>query len=817
MTSVRIPHRDPRHALLQALRLEQERGYNNRSVYGGLDKLLERQGPELTSSIQGLTLPKPSYAAMSDAQRRRWVQRAVTVVEAGQPAGGASQTAKVVVHRRPPRKATVKAPAPQLTLDSPVPLLKSVTRGVTPRLERLGLQTLRDLLYHFPRRYSEVRKVAQLRPMEEEQAAVVTVWSASATSLGKRMRATEAVVGDETGNIQVVWFNQPYLATRLKPNSRLLLSGRVGVYRGFPRFESLEHEVMAEEAAPPQPGHLLPVYPATEGLTQRTLRRVVREALAVALPQVQETLPATTRERLSLLGLREALTQAHFAESREQQEAARRRLAFDELLLLQLWALGHRREWRVPGSGIPLPTERGLLDAFFSSLPFQLTGPQQRVLEEVLGDMQQPVPMNRLLHGEVGSGKTVIAVAALLTAAVHGYQGALMAPTEILAEQHFLTMTDLLEGAARPWQQRHTVTFYLDPHPQPISIGLLIGSMSRRQKDEAYQRLAEGSVDIVVGTHALIQEGVQIPRLALAVVDEQHRFGVMQRSSLRQRTAGRRPHILVMSATPIPRTLALTLYGDLDISVIDELPPGRQRVRTRWARPHQRQTAYDFVRRQVEEGRQAFVICPLIEESEVLQVRAATEEYERLSGEVYQDLRVGLLHGRMPAREKSQVMEAFRGGALDVLVSTPVVEVGVDVPNATVMLIEGADRFGLAQLHQFRGRVGRGQYASYCLLMAEDPSPEAQERLSLVEQTEDGFALAEEDLRLRGPGEYTGVRQSGMPDLRMARLSDQELLTLARQEAAALLEEDPHLERPEHRLLKEALAGRRREAVGEMS
>jgi len=817
MTSPRTPPQDPRQALLRALQLEQQRGYNNRSVVGGLDRLLERHQSALASSVRGWTPPQLAYAAMSPAQREQWVEAAMGLLEKAQ--------GKVPPRRpqrpeasRPPRKAAAPPPRPSITLDGPLSQLRAAGRGVAQKLERLGLGTVRDLLHHFPRRYNEIRQVKDLRPLEEEQAAVVTLWEARAVTVGAGgARATEGVVGDETGNVRVVWFGQPYLARSLKPGARLLLSGRVGVHRGQPTFESPDHEPMPGEDASLMPGHLLPVYPSTEGLSQRALRRAAREALAEALPNVQETLPSELRVRQRLLDLQEALSQAHFPDGSDRLEAARRRLALEELLLLQLWALGHRREWRVPGSGIPLPAQPKVLEAFLSSLPFHLTAGQQRAMEEVLKDMEQPVPMNRLLHGEVGSGKTVVALAALLTAATNGYQGALMAPTEILAEQHFLTVSTLLAGAARPRQEKRRVTFHLDPHPQPLSIGLLVGSMSARQKEETYQQLADGTLDMVIGTHAIIQEGVTMPKLALAVVDEQHRFGVAQRSALRQRSSGRRPHLLVMSATPIPRTLTLTLYGDLDISAIGEMPAGRQPVRTRWAREHQRQASYDFVRRQVEQGRQAFVVCPLIEESEALQVRAATKEHQRLSQEVYPDLRLGLLHGRQPAREKSRVVEAFRQGEMDVLVSTPVVEVGVDVPNATVMLVEGADRFGLAQLHQLRGRVGRGQHPGYCLLLAEDPSPEAQERLALVERLQDGFALAEEDLRLRGPGEYAGVRQSGMPDLHMARLSDRELLLLARQEAAAMLERDPHMERPEHRPLKEALERQRRDAPGEMS
>jgi len=422
--------------------------------------------------------------------------------------------------------------------------------------------------------------------------------------------------------------------------------------------------------------------------------------------------------------------------------------------------------------------------------------------------------MSRLLQGEVGSGKTVVAVAALLVAADNGYQGALMAPTEILAEQHFHSIRQLLSRVSHKKDEQGNVCSYDGLFPRPVTLALLVGSLSEKEKENLHQRIQEGEIDIVIGTHALIQKAVEFCKLGLAVVDEQHRFGVLQRSTLRQK--GFNPHILIMTATPIPRTLALTLYGDLDLSVIDELPPGRQAIRTRWLEPKYRSRAYDFLRRQIAAGQQAFIICPLIEESENIEAKAAVAEYERLSNEVFPDLRLGLLHGRMPANDKEGVMQSFRDGKLGILVSTPVVEVGIDVPNATVMLVEAADRFGLSQLHQFRGRVGRGEKQSYCVLLAENPSPEGRERLKAVEETQDGFELAEKDLELRGPGEFFGTRQSGLPDLRMARLSDTPLLELARNEAIALFHSDPGLKMSEHRLLAQEV-GRVWRSGGEWS
>jgi ATP-dependent DNA helicase RecG len=519
--------------------------------------------------------------------------------------------------------------------------------------------------------------------------------------------------------------------------------------------------------------------------------------------QLEDFLPPELKERCNLLELAQAITQAHYPDDEIVKDKARVRLAFDELLLLQLGVLSKKRDWQESQPGSPFDTKTAVLDKFLKSLPFELTTAQQKVLRELLADLQQPRPMSRLLQGEVGSGKTVVATAALLMAAANGYQGAFMAPTEILAEQHFTTISELLSRVS-PQEDEGYMRSYPGLLPHPLTIALLIGDISQARKQELHQRISDGAIDIVIGTHALIQEGVEFHRLGLAVVDEQHRFGVTQRAALRQKSFN--PHVLVMTATPIPRTLALTLYGDLDLSVIDQLPPGRQVVKTKWLKPVQRESAYAFIRRQVADGRQAFIICPFVEESEVIAAKAAVAEYERLSREVFPDLHLGLLHGRMSAVEKDKVMRRFRSGELGILVSTPVVEVGIDVPNATVMLVESADRFGLSQLHQFRGRVGRGQEQSYCMLLAENPSEIARERLDIIERVQDGFQLAEEDLRLRGPGEFFGTRQSGLPDLRMAKLSDVPLLELARSEAIRLFQIDSGLEKPEHHLLAKELA-----------
>ena len=478
---------------------------------------------------------------------------------------------------------------------------------------------------------------------------------------------------------------------------------------------------------------------------------------------------------------------AHFPASRQALERARRRLAFDELFMVQIAALKRRMEWQAGGSAPRLAASPDALERFLSSQPFMLTGAQQRVVSEIQSDLASDRPMTRLLQGEVGSGKTIVAAVALLAAVLSGHQGALMAPTEILAEQHGRTLLATYANAAREIESLLG---------RQLRLEVLTGASRRSARDEIYRAAAHGEVDVLVGTQAIIQEGLDLKSLGLAIIDEQHRFGVMQRTALREK--GGNPHLLVMTATPIPRTLALTLYGDLDVSIIDELPPGRQQIKTHLLGPTERPHAYEHIRREVATGRQAFIICPLVEDNPNLEVRAATAEYERLRTEDLAGLRLALLHGRMKPADKDQIMLDFKNARYDVLVSTSVVEVGIDVPNATVMLVEGAERFGMAQLHQFRGRVGRGQHPSACLLLTDSTEEAAVARLRTVAAISDGFKLADEDLKLRGPGEYLGVRQSGFPDFRMADLRDVNLIEMARSSASELLRRDPDITEAEH-------------------
>jgi ATP-dependent DNA helicase RecG len=540
------------------------------------------------------------------------------------------------------------------------------------------------------------------------------------------------------------------------------------------------------------------VHSLTAGLTDRELRGRIFWALTNFAAKVTDPLPEAIRSTHHFLGVDRALWSMHFPDSLDDQALARRRFAFEELLTIQLMVLERRMTWqRDPAPS--LPPRNDALAALEGGLPFTLTAAQRRVTDEILGDMALCKPMTRLLQGEVGSGKTAVAALALMNAIANGYQGALMAPTEILAEQHFATVSRLFEAAAPS----------LEPVVgRPPTVALLTGAIKGKPRTQVYNATASGEVDLVVGTQALIQDKLEFARLGLVIVDEQHRFGVRQRVSLRNRAADGvgMPHLLVMTATPIPRTLALSLYGDLDVSALDEMPPGRQFPRTRLLGTDERDFAYERVRRAAADGEQSFIICPLVEESEVLEARSATEEYERLRSGELATLRLGLLHGRMRPAEKDAIMRAFRDHEFDVLVSTAVVEVGVDVPSATVMLVEGAERFGLAQLHQFRGRVGRGGQPSVCILLSDLPDPGANERLQAVLDTTNGLVLAEHDLRLRGPGDYFGVRQSGMPELKVARLDDAPLVEGARAAAAAILSDDPELTREEHRPLAEHLA-----------
>ena len=697
-----------------------------------------------------------------------------------------------------PRAPTIRrGPQPSIAptgdLDGPVTQIPGISTVYAKHLARLGVQTIRDLLFLIPRRYDDFSQLKTIHQLVygEEATIVGTVQNTTNRRTPKGMTVTTCVLSDATGYIQATWFNQQYLLQQLRPGRQIVLSGRIDAYLGKLVLQSPEWEPLDQDLV--HTARLVPVYPLTQGIGARWMRTTVKRVVDAYSSRLTDPLPTGLREGQGLMPLGEAVRQAHFPDDQDKLAQARHRLAFDEFFVIQLGVLRQRRLWQ-SNEGRALPLSEEVFQGFLQSLPFSLTGAQQRVLGEILKDMNSTRPMSRLLQGDVGSGKTVVAAAAMVAAWANGTQAALMAPTEILAEQHAKGLRRLFKTWAEATDQ---------PVPQ---VELLTGSLTKAEREAAYQAVASGEAPFVVGTHAVIQSGVEFANLGLAIVDEQHRFGVGQRAALRQKGTGIVPHLLVMTATPIPRTLALTVYGDLDLSIINELPPGRTPIKTKWVLPRERERAYSFVAGQIQQGRQAFIICPLIEESENLEVKAAVQEYERLQQEVFPHLRLGLLHGKLRSADKEAVMAEFYRGDLHILVSTSVVEVGIDVPNATVMLIEGANRFGLAQLHQFRGRVGRGQHQSYCLLVAEDNIGEdGKTRLEAMERTQDGFELAEEDLKLRGPGEFFGTRQSGLPDLAVAKLSDVQTLEQARGAAERLFEQDPDISAPEHRGLRAAV------------
>lgn len=813
--------------LIKFFKLEAERGYDNRAVMGGLARILDNWEAEARIDglseelIQSIHNQLRDYPGLDEAGRAQalaelWdrlqegsdsplpplqapVKEGRTEpVPAQAPGISPAQPPEDTISykpERPPRNAR-EGPGIRETgaetpsaLNAPTTVLPNVGPRHAQTLSRLGLHTLYDMLYYFPRRYVDY---TQLKPINrlwygEEVTVIGTVQSiTSRPRRGGQMQIAEAVISDGTGALRVTWFN-PWLAKRLRSGAHISLSGKVDQYLGRlvmvnPEWEALEQQQLSTN-------RIVPIYSLTAQITQRWLRRLMNQVITYWVPRLADHLPESVRRNADLMDLSTALYQVHFPDNLDRLNAARHRLAFDEIFLLQMGVLSQKRTWQ-ERTARAFQIEDEWLAANIARLPFPLTGAQLGAITDMRADLASGRPMNRLLQGDVGSGKTVVAALAIAAVTHSGSQAALMAPTSILAEQHYKSMLNLLAGD--------------DSYPlRPEAIALMIGATPDAEKRAIREGLANGSIKLVVGTHALIEDPVTFADLQLAIVDEQHRFGVEQRATLRSK--GTNPHLLVMTATPIPRSLALTVYGDLDLSIMDEMPPGRLPVETHVLTPRERERAYRLICSQIDAGRQAFVIYPLVEESEQSDSKAAVEEHSRLQSEVFPRYKLGLLHGRLHPDEKEEVMGHFHAGEYQILVSTSVVEVGVDVPNATVMLIEGANRFGLAQLHQFRGRVGRGGDQAYCLLIPDTPDAAENERLQAMAQTNDGFVLAERDLEQRGPGEFLGTRQAGYSELKLANLTDIHLIEKARRQAQILFEQDPDLQRPAHQLLAAAL------------
>ena len=770
--------------LLSKILIEESNSdFQNRAVIGGLDKFLLHWSTETTQLIGQF----PDYARLSRADRKKWIES----IQKQFP----EQTLvlnQITHFDSLTRKSENKS---QVDLKSKIIQLPGVGRTTAQKFEKLGINTILDLLYNVPRRHNDFgnRKSISKLVSGEEQTIIGSVWECRKTKLHKHQKrqSTQAIIGDKTGSVRAIWYNNEYVSRSLPVGTTVILSGKVNIYRNQFVFQSPEYETFDESVKQIHTNRLVPVYHSTEHLPQRTIRRTIKIALDSCLAMVKESLPTNFLSKSSLVSLKDAIEQIHYPDSIETYSMARYRLAYEELLRLQLTLLSRKKSWQKIDTGIPLNTQHEAMSIFEQSLPFELTRAQKEVLAQINHDLREKKPMSRLLQGDVGSGKTVIATYALIIAALNGYQGVLMAPTEILAEQHYMNISSMLSNLRTSRHEEEVISLDQKTFPYPINIGLLTGSIAKKSKLKILEQISNGSFNIIIGTQALLEEIVQIPQLALIVVDEQHRFGITQRSKLVNK--GYRPHLLAMSATPIPRTLALTLYGDLDISSISELPPGRKKVQTIFVTPDTLTSSYEFIREQVISGKQAFVVCPLIHESESIDTNSAIEEFTNLSRNIFPDLNVGLLHGRMTLREKEGIMSDFKANKIQIIVATSVIEVGIDVPNATVMLITGAERFGLSQLHQLRGRVGRGTEQSYCLVTTNSTAEETISRIKIFRENSDGFQLAEEDLRMRGPGDLTeGIRQSGLPFLKIAKVSDQDILKIARKDAEKLFSDQSY-------------------------
>lgn len=675
-----------------------------------------------------------------------------------------------------------------LTFETPIENFARVGKTAARRLQKLGLRTAEDLLFYFPFRYEDWSKITPIAKLNYSMAATCrgrVELIKNTRSFFRKKNITEALISDESGSIKVVWWNQPYLVKTLKIGEEIYLSGKIDFDRFGLHFNSPSYEKVRPGEDTVHTARIVPIYSATENLTNKQIRFLVKAAVPLA-DKVRDWLPAEIKKSFKLVGLGHAIRQAHFPDSKNKFFEARKRLKFNELFLIQLYNLllkNKLQKTQAPAIEFREPETK----EFINSLPFRLTDGQRRAAWEIIQDIGKSQPMNRLLEGDVGSGKTLVAAIAALNAFLSGYQAVFMAPTEILAKQHYNTFCKLFSDFKIGLVTRSEKVANYE-----LRIISEESEKSKGKKEILNSEFIIQNSDLIIGTHALIQEKVKFKNLGLAIVDEQHRFGVNQRKALRG-NGEIYPHFLSMTATPIPRTMSLIFFGDLDLSILKELPAGRKKIITKIVSRENRGKAYDFIRKQINDGRQVFVICPLIDPSDKLGVRSVSEEHKKLSKEIFPDLKVGILHGRLKSGEKEKIMKDFSANKINILVSTSVVEVGVDIPNATIMMIEGAERFGLAQLHQFRGRVGRSIFQSYCFLFSDSENTEAAERISVLAECSDGFILAEKDLETRGPGEIWGTRQSGIPDLKVAALTDYDIIKEAKSAAEILIKKDPEL------------------------
>jgi len=784
--------------LQKFLMLETDRGFDNHAVMGGLERMLdlwksEAQDDGLTESfIEVVSIGLNDYSNLSIEEREEILKDLLQRIEQME-----------LSHSEDTISSEASPPLHEPTaLNSPVTAIQGIGPRNAQSLSRLSIFSLRDMLYHFPRRYDDYSRLQPINRLKygEEVTVIGTVQNITTRPIKSgKFSIVEAIVSDGSGSLRITWFNQTWIAKRLMKDAHIVFSGRVDQYLGRlvmnnPEWEHIDRQQL-------NTNRIVPVYPLTAQISQRWLRNQINQLVSFWAPRLPDPVPNKLLQSANLVGRTTALMQIHFPDSWEDLRAAQERLAFDEVFLLQLGVLRQKRSWQERTAKV-FHFEDKWLDLQQERLSFPLTNAQKRVLSDIRHDLDNGRPMNRLIQGDVGSGKTVLAALAILMVNHHGAQTAIMAPTSILAEQHYRTMLDMLTDQSVSSTVARSINGDEISPMQKHEIRLMIGATPEEEKRRIRAGLASGYVKLVIGTHALIEDPVTFTNLQLVVVDEQHRFGVEQRAALRSK--GDNPHLLVMTATPIPRSLALTIYGDLDLSVIDEMPPGRQPISTYLLKPQERERAYSLIRGQILQGHQAFIVYPLIEESENFTAKAAVDEFMHIK-ELFPEYQVGLLHGKMRPDEKEDVMVEFYKGNYQVLVSTSVIEVGVDIPNATVILIEGANHFGLAQLHQLRGRVGRSTDKSYCLLIPDSKDEVENERLLVMTSTNDGFVLAEHDLNQRGPGQFLGTRQSGYSELKLANLTNVHLIEKARRQAQIIFENDPDLNLPEHHLLASTL------------